>query len=168
MTAKQRKTTYAVARQRVWQPVEWLRPSDGKLIMLPHPLVLVNGAFDLLHVGHMRLLYTAKDHAKTLVVAMDSDQKITASKGLSRPIQTFVERAAALNYMPVDYIVEINDRNDMDMLVAAVKPDLRVQGWDYKDTNSRYPDIPKLLIRRADTPTSALIARIVTKHDHKS
>ncbi len=167
MTNKQRKTTYAIARQRVWQPVEWQRPTDELLRLLPHPLVLVNGAFDLLHVGHMRLLYTAKDHAKTLVVAMDSDAKIAANKGPQRPIQTFIERAAALNYMPVDCIVEINDRKDMDVLVKACRPDLRVQGWDYKDTVSRYPDIPKLLIRRADTPTSELIERIVRKHGQR-
>lgn len=168
MTNKQRKTNYIVARQRVWQPVEWQRPNSAVLQNLPRPVVLVNGAFDLLHVGHMRLLYTAKDHAKTLVVAMDSDDKITRTKGPSRPIQTFIERAAALNYMPIDHIVEIDTRADMDELVATIKPDLRVQGWDYKDVESRYPDIPKLLIRRADTPTSALIKRILektTKHE---
>lgn len=166
MTNKQRKTNYIGARQRVWQPVEWYRVADTKLTLLPHPIVLVNGAFDLLHVGHMRLLYTAKDHAKTLVVALDSDRKIKESKGAARPIQTFIERAAALNYMPVDAIVEIDTREDMDRLVTALRPDLRVQGWDYKDSVSRYPDIPKLLIRRADTPTSALIERIIQKYEH--
>jgi cytidyltransferase-like protein len=164
MTSKQRRTNYIGARQRVWQPVEWYRAQDTALVVLPHPIVLVNGAFDLLHVGHMRLLYTAKDHAKTLVVALDSDRKIAANKGPSRPIQSFIERAAALNYMPVDAIVEIDNREDMDALVAALRPDLRVQGWDYKDSTSRYPDIPKLLIRRADTPTSALIQRILAKN----
>lgn len=153
-----------MSRQRVWQPVEWLRANGEELGKLPHPLVLVNGAFDLLHVGHMRLLYTAKDHAKSLVVALDGDAKIKLAKGPNRPIQTFCERAAALNYMPVDYIVEINTPQDMDDLVALAKPDLRVQGWDYKDSVSRYPEIPKLLIRRADTPTSGLIARILEKY----
>lgn len=164
MTAKQRKTNYMVARQRVWQPVEWYRPNDEKLLTLPRPIVLVNGGFDLLNVGHMRLIYTAKDHAKTLVLALDSDEKIRTNKGPQRPIMSFIERAASLNYMPVDVIVEINTRNDMDDLVATIKPDLRVQGWDYKDTPSRYPDIPKLLIRRNDLHTSDYIKRIVDRY----
>lgn len=168
MTNKQRKTNYIQARHRVWQPVEWYRPTDEALCMLPHPLVLVNGAFDLLHVGHMRLIYTAKDHAKTLVLALDSDEKIRTQKDPRRPIQTFIERATALNYMPVDAIVEINTRQDMDELVARVRPDLRVQGWDYKDHVGRYPEIPKLLVRRADTPTTKLIERIIARYGNQT
>lgn len=166
MTEKQRRATYVLARHRVWQPIEWLRPDSKELANLQHPVVLVNGAFDILHVGHMRLIYTAREHAKTLIVALDGDDKITAEKGPTRPIQNFIERASALNYMPVDYIVEISNRNDLDTLVGAVKPDLRVQGWDYKDTPSRYPEVPKIIVRRTYTPTSKLIERILEKHSN--
>lgn len=141
--------------------IEWVRPKDFRRLQLEHPIVLVNGAFDLLHFGHMRLIRQAKLRSRTLVVALDADIKVHEAKGAGRPIMTYVERATTLAYMDPDYIVEIATEDDMDELVRMLKPDFRVQGEDYRDRESRYPDVKKLFVRRAEKgmSTSQLVAR---------
>jgi cytidyltransferase-like protein len=124
-------------------------------------VVLVNGAFDLLHTGHMRLLFAARAQGATLVVALDTDEKIHREKGPTRPFQSFAERAAALNYMPVDLIVPVDSRRDMDRVVACAH--LRVQSDEYLNRPSRYPAVPKLFVRNSRTHTTALAERVAQK-----
>src|SRR5579864_2512667 len=127
MTRKEVFDNYYLYRERTYEDVPWVRPGDFILGTLKSPIVLINGAFDILHAPHMRLIFAARHKAGTLVCALDSDEKIRQEKGPGRPILTFVERAASLNYMPIDIIVEINSRKDMDQLITTLKPDLRVQ-----------------------------------------
>ena len=80
---------------------------------------------------------------------------------------TFAERASALNYMPVDYICPIRNSNDMNQLIATIKPDLRVQGSDYKNRPSRYK-IQKMLVREGGIHTTAIVERILKLYDKSS
>jgi cytidyltransferase-like protein len=147
--------------------VEWLRPKDFERLTLRAPVVLINGCFDLLHVSHMRMIFAARKKAGTLICALDEDAKIKKEKGPLRPIMTFAERASALNYMPVDYICPIRNSNDMNQLIATIKPDLRVQGSDYKNRPSRYK-IQKMLVREGGIHTTAIVERILKLYDKSS
>jgi glycerol-3-phosphate cytidylyltransferase-like family protein len=162
-----RYRNYYFHREMDHRDVPWARPTDFKTLNLPRPIVLVNGAFDLLHSSHMRLLFAARGKAATLICALDADSKIQKEKGVARPILSFIERASALNYMPLDYIVEIASRRDMDTLMRNLKPDLRVRNEAERGNPSRYPDVPKMLIREGRIHTSVLIDRILRKYAAK-
>jgi bifunctional ADP-heptose synthase (sugar kinase/adenylyltransferase) len=108
----------------------------------------------------MKVIATARKKAKTLVCAMDSDELVRKQKGLGRPILSWIERAAAMNYMPIDYLVEIESPREFNHLVSVLKPDLRVQGADYVNVPSRHPSVPKLFVRDGGMRTSEIIRRI--------
>jgi rfaE bifunctional protein nucleotidyltransferase chain/domain len=94
-------------------------------------IVLANGAFDLLHVGHVRYLEAAKALGDVLVVAINSDASVRASKGPGRPVVPQAERAelvAALRC--VDHVL-IFDEPDVRAVIRALKPHVHAKGTDY-------------------------------------
>ena len=94
-------------------------------------IVLANGNFDLLHVGHVRYLRGAKELGGKLVVAVNSDQSVRALKGEGRPIMLAEERAeivAAL--VDVDAVV-IFPELDVRALIREIRPDIQAKGTDY-------------------------------------
>lgn len=148
----------------------WLRPEDFRPLDLPRPIVLINGSFDLLHSGHWKIITRARRRAATLVCALDSDAR-AARKDPLRPIQTYVERATMLAYTPLDYLCEIESDRDMLHLIYALKPDLRVQGSDYRNEPSKYPWIPKAYISgitrsgaRLGMSTTKIITRVLDRY----
>lgn len=145
--------------------VPWLRPSEPAKLPLATPVVLVNGAFDMLHSNHMRVLFAAARNAGTVICALDSDRKVRRAKGPQRPIMSFAERAAALNYMPINYIVEIDSEAQMATLVRSLEPLglLRVQGDEYRDQPSRFA-ARKALVRGGALHTSTLVDRILARY----
>ena len=163
MSRKPRFDNYYFHRERQQDEIEWLRPAQFKNMTLRSPVVLINGAFDILHAPHMRMIFAARHKAGTLICALDSDEKVSKAKGPERPILSFVERATCLNYMPIDHIVEIRNEKDMKDLMALVQPDLRVQGADYRDKPSRYK-IEKMLVREGAMHTTELVDRIKERY----
>lgn len=96
-------------------------------------VVLANGCFDVLHVGHVRYLQGAKAEGDLLVVGVNSDKQVTALKGAGRPLMGERERAeivAALE--PVD-LVTIFDEPTVTNLLLALKPDVHAKGTDYTE-----------------------------------
>lgn len=94
-------------------------------------IAFTNGCFDLLHVGHIKLLEEAKSFADILVVGINSDESIRRLKGNDRPFVTQVERAKILSALEyVDYVV-IFDEDVPSLLIESVKPDILVKGSDY-------------------------------------
>jgi D-glycero-beta-D-manno-heptose 1-phosphate adenylyltransferase len=94
-------------------------------------LAFANGAFDLLHVGHIRYLEGAKREADRLVVAINSDQSVRGLKGPSRPILADADRAelvAALR--AVDYVT-IFPEPTVTPLLELLRPDVHCKGTDY-------------------------------------
>jgi D-beta-D-heptose 7-phosphate kinase/D-beta-D-heptose 1-phosphate adenosyltransferase len=122
----------------------WARVDDLCDMDLPRPLVFVNGCFDLLHSSHFRLLYAAARQAKTLVVAMDSDERVRALKGAGRPILSWVERATALSWTPASLLVEFGSDEDLAQIISALRPDLRVTGSDKILNPGYFPACPGL------------------------
>lgn len=148
----------------------WLRPEDFRDIELERPVVLINGAFDLLHSGHWKIITRARRKSGTLICALDSDSRVSR-KDPRRPIQTYIERATMLGYTPIDYLCEIENDKDMLALVRACRPDLRVQGPEYRRVDSKYPWIPKAFVSglgrtgaRIGASTTKLIERIVERY----
>jgi D-glycero-beta-D-manno-heptose 1-phosphate adenylyltransferase len=90
-----------------------------------------NGAFDLLHVGHVRYLEGARHQADRLIVAVNDDESVRRLKGPSRPIMAASDRAeivAALR--AVDYVV-IFPEPTVAPLLELLKPDVHCKGTDY-------------------------------------
>lgn len=94
-------------------------------------IVLANGAFDLLHVGHVRYLADAREHGDRLVVAVNSDVSVRQSKGAGRPIVPGRERIEILSHLwMVDRIVAF-DEPTVTVVLEALRPDVHAKGTDY-------------------------------------
>jgi rfaE bifunctional protein nucleotidyltransferase chain/domain len=94
-------------------------------------VVLTNGCFDLLHVGHVRYLYSAAAEGDLLVVAVNSDAGVRGLKGPGRPIQPELERAELLAALePVDYVTLFDEPTVVEV-IRALKPDVHCKGTDY-------------------------------------
>ncbi len=96
-------------------------------------IVFTNGCFDILHVGHTRLLQKARDFGDIFIVGLDTDDSIRKLKGPSRPIISHYERAEILSALEcIDYIVFFEEGDPLD-LIKAVRPDVLVKGDDYRE-----------------------------------
>ncbi len=94
-------------------------------------IVLANGCFDLLHVGHIRYLEGARREGDVLVVGVNSDASERALKGDGRPILPAPARAELVAALAaVDYVVIFEERN-VEALLAALRPDVHAKGTDY-------------------------------------
>ena len=94
-------------------------------------VVFTNGAFDLLHVGHLRTLQGARALGDCLVVAINSDASVRRSKGPGRPVVPEAERAELLCALScVDYVT-IFDTPTVDPVLARLKPEIHAKGTDY-------------------------------------
>lgn len=94
--------------------------------------VFTNGCFDLIHPGHIDLLYRAKELGSELVVGINSDASVRSIKGPDRPIQSAEARKAILLALkPVDEVI-VFDEQTPERLIKEIKPDILVKGGDWK------------------------------------
>jgi len=94
-------------------------------------IVLANGCFDLLHVGHVRYLEDARSRGDLLIVALNTDDSVRALKGPGRPRVPLAERAelvAALRC--VDFVTSFGEPT-VEALLRALRPDVHAKGRDY-------------------------------------
>lgn len=106
---------------------EWRRAGDA--------IILTNGCFDLLHVGHVRYLHGAKALGGKLIVAINSDISVRAIKGAGRPFMAENERAEIVaSLSDVDAVV-IFDEPDVRALIREIRPDIQAKGTDYTREN---------------------------------
>ena len=110
----------AELRERV---EHWRR--DGERV------ILANGNFDLLHVGHVRYLRGAKELGGKLVVAINSDESVRTLKGNGRPVMPAEERAEIVAALAdVDAVVVFGEL-DVRGLIREIRPDIQAKGTDY-------------------------------------
>lgn len=96
-------------------------------------VVLANGCFDLIHVGHIRYLKGAKNKGDLLVVALNSDSSVNKLKGSGRPILNQEQRAEIIaSFDFVDYICLFNEQ-DVSKTLLVLKPDIQAKGSDYTE-----------------------------------
>jgi len=94
-------------------------------------IILANGNFDLLHVGHVRYLAGAKTLGGKLIVAINSDSSVRALKGEGRPVMPEQERAEIVAALAaVDAVVIFPDL-DVRAIIREIHPDIQAKGTDY-------------------------------------
>jgi len=121
-------------RPELIELIQEIRTSGRKII-------LANGCFDLLHVGHIRYLEEAKAVGGFLVVGINSDRQVAALKGSGRPVQPEAERAEMIaSLRPVD-AVTIFDEATVEELIRALRPDFHAKGTDYTEDSVPERDV---------------------------
>lgn len=129
--------------------------------------IFVNGTFDILHPGHIKLLNYAKSLGDTLTVGIDSDDRVREKKGPTRPINSVDDRAYMLrNLEAVDYIVVFDSDEELESCIKAVKPDIMVVGSDWKDKSvigSMYATELRFFDRIEKYATTKTIERIIDR-----
>ncbi len=94
-------------------------------------IVFTNGCFDVLHVGHVRLLEEASKLGDVLIVGINSDSSVRIIKGETRPFFPDEERAVIIDSLKgVDYVVVFPETTASN-LIKEIQPDFYVKGGDY-------------------------------------
>ena len=94
-------------------------------------LVVTNGCFDLLHVGHVRYLQAARALGDLLAVGLNGDRSVRELKGNGRPITAESDRAEVLAALQCVDLVTIFPQTRATQFIAAIKPAIYVKGGDY-------------------------------------
>jgi rfaE bifunctional protein nucleotidyltransferase chain/domain len=103
----------------------------GGLMAQGKTVVLTNGVFDLLHVGHVRYLEDARSRGDFLVVALNSDESAGRVKGRGHPVVPLSERMEVVSSLGfVDYVTAF-DEDTADELLAKLRPSLYAKGTEY-------------------------------------
>ena len=155
---------------------EWLRKKliapeslEEKILSLRAKkltIATLNGSFDLMHAGHLYIIYEASKQADRLLVALNSDQSIKKYKSPDRPIVPLeyrLELMSALEF--VDYVTWF-DETDPRELLGKIKPDVHVNGAEYGENCIEAQTVKELggkihlVDRIPNLATSALIQKI--------
>jgi len=130
-------------RDELKREVETLR-SQGKTV------VFANGAFDLLHPGHVRFLKAAAREGDLLVVGLNTDESIRRYKGPDRPVQPLEDRLEVVSALVPVNIATAFDEPTADAIIEWVRPDVHAKGLDYTlETLPEGPTLKRLGIRLA-------------------
>ena len=147
-------------REEVLARVQAARTSSARI-------VLANGCFDVLHVGHVRYLAGARELGDVLVVGINSDAQVERLKGEGRPIMPATERAEIVAALESVTYVTIFDEPTVEQLLLTLKPDVHAKGTDYTEET-----VPERAVVRSyggrvaivgdpkDHSTSAILTRL--------
>lgn len=142
--------------------IEFLRSKKKDLV-----IILTNGCFDILHLGHIRSLQKAKSYGNILVVGINSNNSTKKLKGNTRPINDEKYRAEMLASIGCVDLVTIFNEETAEKLLEIVKPDIYVKGNDYNlDNLPEAKTVKKLGIKLIQIPkipgysTTAIIEKI--------
>ncbi len=94
-------------------------------------IALANGCFDILHVGHVRLLTDARLEADILIIALNHDESIRVSKGDGRPYVPLAERMEVVAALSgIDFVTSFGEKT-ADELIGTLRPDVQIKGTDW-------------------------------------
>jgi len=109
-------------------------------------VIFTNGCFDILHIGHVKLLKYAKTLGSKLIVGINSDSSIKRLKGNNRTINNLNNRKELLEALTcVDEVISFNEDTPYN-LINTIKPDIIVKGGDYNSNEVVGSDICKVVI----------------------
>lgn len=123
--------TWKEACQKKTCRPEALEELSQKLREQGKTIATLNGSFDLLHAGHLQIIFEASQVADVLIVALNTDQSIQQYKSLERPfipLEYRIEMMAALAF--VDFVTWFNELDPREIL-NRIKPDVHVNGSEY-------------------------------------
>ena len=130
-------------------------------------IVLANGCFDVLHVGHIRYLAGARELGDILVVGINSDEQVAIQKGPGRPVLPAAERAEIVAALESVTYVTIFDEPTVEQLLLTLKPDVHAKGTDYttesvpeRDVVRSYGGQVAIVGDPKDHSTTEIIARV--------
>jgi rfaE bifunctional protein nucleotidyltransferase chain/domain len=127
----QKSNTFAEAIKEKYLLDDALEKKVAKLKMEGKTIVTLNGSFDLMHAGHLEMIYQASLQGDVLIVALNSDASIKKYKSPLRPIiplEYRMQMMAALTM--VDYVTAF-DETDPISLLKKISPDVHVNGAEY-------------------------------------
>jgi rfaE bifunctional protein nucleotidyltransferase chain/domain len=94
-------------------------------------VVFANGAFDLLHAGHVRYLEAARAEGDWLLVAVNSDASVARAKGMGRPVVPAEERAEIVAALACVDAVVVFEEDSPAAILSEIRPDVHAKGTDY-------------------------------------
>ncbi|MDH5442233.1 MAG: adenylyltransferase/cytidyltransferase family protein [Candidatus Nomurabacteria bacterium] len=139
-------------------------------------VVLTQGSYDIIHIGHARYLRQAKDNGDIVIVGIDGDSYTTERKGEGRPVIPQNERAEMLLHLPyVDYVTLHTSKEDAIRLIKMIQPDVLVVsestgGGFVEKMKQAYGGVCGEILGlppQAETSTSAKVRLIFTQGMHK-
>ena len=98
-------------------------------------VVLTNGCFDVLHVGHLRYLEDARTRGDLLIVGINDDESVRRLKGAGRPLLAAEDRARLVAALRAVDCVVIFHEDNVRNLIAELRPDVHAKGTDYTEQN---------------------------------
>ncbi len=120
-----------------------MAPLGDRLRRDGHRIVFANGCFDLLHVGHVRYLESARQQGSVLVVGVNSDRAVRQLKGEGRPLLSEKERTELLAALEaVDYVTIFDDLT-AEAVLRDLRPDVHCKGTDYTKATVPERDVIK-------------------------
>src|SRR5260370_13516796 len=123
--------------------VKRLQLEDRPAIAKGEKVVLANGCFDILHVGHLRYLQHARSLGDVLVVAINSDRSMHLIKDPGRPILGENERVLLVSALRCVDHVALFDEPDVSRVLDVLRPAIHAKGTDY--TERTVPERAKIL-----------------------
>jgi rfaE bifunctional protein nucleotidyltransferase chain/domain len=131
-------------------------------------VVLTNGCFDLLHVGHVRYFEGARAFGDLLVVGINSDEQVRHLKGKGRPFMPEQERAEIIASLRSVDIVTIFPEPTVEELIRSIRPDVHAKGTDYTEETVPERDVVRSYGGRVaivgdpkDHSTTGMIERVI-------
>lgn len=131
-------------------------------------IILANGCFDLLHVGHIRYFEGARALGDLLIVGINSDEQVRALKGEGRPFMAERERAEIVASIRAVDIVTIFPEPTVEELIRAIRPDIHAKGTDYTEETVPERDVVRSYGGRVaivgdpkDHSTTEMVKRVI-------
>ncbi|NGX57857.1 MAG: Bifunctional protein HldE [Chlamydiae bacterium] len=130
-------------------------------------IATLNGSFDLLHAGHLHILYEASKQADVLIVALNSDESIKKYKSSLRPLiplEARLQMISALEF--VDYVTWF-DETDPCQLLQKIQPNVHVNGSEYRESCIEESVVPKVhyIDLVPGLSTSQIVNKILEAYD---
>lgn len=133
-------------------------------------IVFTNGCFDILHSGHIDVLYRARALGDALVVAINSDASVARMKGPNRPVIPQGERAELLAGLEmIDFVCVFDEDTPLEPILL-IRPDVLVKGADWTANIVGQPEVEGWGGKVVALPlvegrsTSGIVERVLTRY----